>query len=257
MTATLPPAAFLLILLVVVVLVGSSLGLVGCGSTADTVPVDVPHAPRVSERVQVAYEVGRLLGSDSAASKAAGQRLMALDGEARTRFLAYVERLQGERDPRLLNVLDEQHALPTMAASARLDFLLWKASLPDRFYAMKAQSGLIDLARDEPDAVIARLRGGTGREGEILGVVLAVSGVQRAVPALIARYRGATDGRERAAAAEALGLLAGAERRPRPSGSAAEIRRDADLLQTWYREQAEQAEERSSVPPGPAPEGGR
>ncbi len=250
-TSRLPTARLLRLLPVVL------LGLVGCGSTADTVPADVPRAPRVPVRVQVGQEVGRLLGSDPDASKAAATRLMALDGEARERFLDYVGDLQGERDPRLLNVLDEQHALPAMPTAARLDFLLWKATVADRFYAIKARSSLLDLARDEPGAVIARLRQASGRRAEVLGVVLALGDVKQAVPALIERYRAAADVRERAAAAEALGLLAGDERRPRASGGAEEIQRDADQLAAWYREQLEQAEERSSVPPGPVPEGGR
>ncbi len=227
-----------------------------CGSTAEDVILDAPPAPRIPERVHVAEEVGRLLGPDAAVSRAAGRRLMALDGEPRQAFLDYVGELEGERDVRLLDVLDEQHALPEMPLEAQMDFLLWKAGREDRFYAMKARSRLMDIARDNPDAVIARLREG-GDGAEVLSVVLAVSGVQRSLPALIERYRLAGSQRERTAAAEALGMLAGDERRPRPSGSPAEIERDAASLSTWYREQLELAAERSSVPPAPESGGSR
>ncbi len=223
----------------------------GCGSTAADVRVDAPPVPRVPARMQVAEEVGRLLAPDPAVSKAAERRLISLDGDDRQAFLDYVETLQGERDLRLLNVLDEHHALPAMSVDEQLDFLLWKSARPERFYVMKAQSRLIDLAKKDPEALIARLGRG-GPSAEVLGVVLAVSKTTRALPALLERYRFPASQRERAAAAEALGLLAGAERRPRASGSREEIARDAAVLEAWYEEQLAIAAERSSVPPAPA-----
>ncbi len=228
----------------------------GCGSTGADVRVDAPTVPRIPARVQVAEEVGRLLSPDPAASKAAAQRLMALDGDQRQAFLDYVATLEGERDLRLLNVLDEQHALPEMSVKDQLDFLLWKAARPERFFVMKAQSRLIDFAKKDPDALIERLRQG-GPSAEVLGVVLAVSKTQKALPALLERYRFPATQRERSAAAEALGLLAGAERRPRASGTREEIARDAEVLEAWYQEQLEIAAERSSVPPPTAGGGGR
>ncbi len=232
------------------------LGLGACGSTVEDVRVDVPPVPRIPERVQIAQDVGQLLAPDPERSKAAGRRLMALDGEDRQRFLDYVATLEGERDLRLLNVLDEQHALPEMSVGDQLDFLLWKSAHPERFYVMKAQSRLIDLARKQPDAIIGRLGEG-GRNAELLGVVLALAGTQQAMPALIERYELAESQRERAAAAEALGILAGEERRPRPSGTREEIARDAAALEAWYAEQLELAAERSAVPPPTEGEGVR
>ena len=206
----------------------------GCGSTAADVRVDAPTVPRVPERVQVAEQVGRLLSPDPERSKTASQRLMALEGERLQEFLEYVKTLEGERDLRLLNVLDEHHALPPMATADQLDFLLWKAGHPERFYVMKAQSRLLDMARADPDPLIERVRAG-GEGADVLGVVLAVSKTQKALPALLERYRGATTQRERAATAEALGILAGEERRPRASGTREEIARDAAALEAWYR----------------------
>jgi len=220
----------------------------GCGSTAADVRLDAPTVPRVPERVQVAEEVGRLLSPDPALSKAAARRLVALEGERQEEFLAYAKTLEGERDPRLLNVLDEHQALPAMPTAERIDFLLWKAARPERFYVMKAQSRLIDLAREDPDALIARVQEG-GEGADVLAVVLAVTRTQKALPALLGRYRDATSQRERAATAEALGILAGEERRPRASGTPEEIAGDAATLEAWYREQLDLAAERSSVPP--------
>ena len=107
---------------------------------------------------------------------------------------------------------------------------------------MKAQSRLIDLAKTNPDPIIARVRA-DAPGADVLGVVLAITRTLPAVPALIERYRSTADPRSRAAAAEALGLFAGEEFRPRPSGSPTEIGRDAETLEAWYREEIEREED--------------
>ncbi len=226
------------------------LGLAACGSPGRDLVVRVEPAPVMPASYPVGAEVGRLLSADPAISKAAEARLIALDGEAKAGLLTYVATLGAERDLRLLHVLDEHHALPELPIEAHLDFLLWKAARPERFYVMKAQSRLIDLARADPAPLIARLeRGAPG--SDVLAVVLAVSGTRQAVPALVDRYRHAVHGTERAAAAEALGMLAGATRRPRATGSAAQIARNADALDAWYREQLD-LEAEAAAATGPA-----
>lgn len=214
------------------------LGVAACGSPGRDVVVDVAPAPKVPPRLEVAQEVGRLLSSDPATSKAAERRLLALTDEDRDRFLAYAATLHGEHDMRLLNVLDEQQALPDLPPDVHLDFLLWKAARPERFYVVKAQSRLMGMARKDPAPLIARMqRGGPGTD--VLEIALALSGRPEAFDALLARYRGASGTRDRAAAAEALGLLAGAEHRPRASGSPAEIEHDAAALEAWHKEKLE------------------
>ena len=211
-----------------------------CGSPGRDLVVDVPDVPVIVPRYEVGAEVGRLLSADPTSSQDAEARLIALVEEPRERFLAYAASLQGERDMRLLHVLDEHHALPELTPTERLDFLLWKAARPERFYVMKAQSRLMEMAREDPAPLIARLRE-AGPGSDMLGVALAMSGRREAFPVLLDRYRAAPTPGERAGLAEALGILAGEERRPRATGSAAEIARDAAALEAWYRDQLERA----------------
>jgi hypothetical protein len=212
----------------------------GCGTPGRNLRVDVGPAPEHTPTVRMGEEIGRLLSPDPEVSRAAEQRLIALDLAGRDRLVAHAATLEGERDVRLLNVLDEHHALPDMPPQALLDFLLWKARRPERFYVMKAQSRLLDMARTEPDAMLVRLAGG-GPDFGILAVVLGLAGRREAMAVLLERYRHTTSDRERAAAAEALGQLAGAALRPRPRGSARDIARDADALEDWYERTREQA----------------
>lgn len=221
-----------------------------CGTPGQDLEVKVAPAPVMPASYPVGVEVGRLLSADPATSEAAQARLIALDGEDKRAFLSYVQTLGAERDLRLLHVLDEHHALPDMPTEARLDFLLWKAARPERFYVMKAQSRLIDMARADPKPLTQRLEQGASGS-EVLAVVLALSGTYEAFPALIRRYRTTTDAGERAAAAEAIGILAGNARRPRATGSNAEIRRNADALDAWYQERLDREDEAAATA-GPA-----
>ena len=209
-----------------------------CGTPGQDLDVRVQPAPQVQPEYLVGAEVGRLLSPDDQVSKAAERRLVALTGERKDRLLTYVATLEGERDVRLLNVLDEHHALPEMTTQEQIEFLLWKASQPERFYSMKAQSRLIDIARRDPQALIDRLDQG-GPNVDVLGVVLAITRTEEAVPALLRRYRTTRDSRARSATAEALGMIAGDERRPRPSGRAQDIERDAAAIEAWYQERQE------------------
>jgi len=220
----------------------------GCGTPGQDLVVDVDPAPVLPSSYPVGEEIGRLLSSDPAASEAAEARLIALDGARKQQLLSYAQTLKGERDLRFLHVLDEHHALPPLTPQERLDFLLWKAARPERFYVMKAQSRLMDMARRDPTPLIARLQSGAPG-GDTLAIVLGVSGTREAFPVLLERYRTAFGARERAAAAEALGMLQGAGRTPRLQGGAREIARDADELEAWYREQLEMEAEAASGPP--------
>ena len=82
-----------------------------------------------------------------------------------------------------------------------------------------------------------------------LAIVLGVTQTRSAFPALLDRYRNAYDVAQRAAPAEALGMLVGSGRAPRVNGSPQEIARDADALESWYREQLEIEAERAAGPP--------
>jgi hypothetical protein len=221
-----------------VLLGAAAVTLAACTTPGQDLDVRVRSAPVVAPEVQIGAEVGRLLAPDEQTSRAAQRRLVALTGEDRDRLLTYAKTLRQERDPRLLNVLDEHHALPELGTRERIEFLLWKAHLPERFYAMKAQSRLIDMARSDPAPLIARLAEG-GDRVDVLSVVLAITKTRSAVPVLLQRYRTTTDPRTRSTAAEALGRIAGEERRPRPSGSPEDIERDAQIIRDWYEEQLE------------------
>lgn len=219
-----------------------SSALFGCGTPGQDLQIHPEPAPRISQEVQVGAEVGRLLSADPDVSKSAERRLIALTGEDLERFLAYARTLQGEHDLRLLNVLDEHHALPSLETEALLDFLLWKSTRPERFYRMKAQSRLIDMATSDPRPLIRRLGVG-GTEVNVLAVVLAITRTEAAVPTLLQRYRTTADSASRAAAAAALGMIAGEEYRPRPSGRQQDLDRDAASIEAWYRERLEMQED--------------
>lgn len=223
-----------------------------CGTPGQDLVIDVEPSPVLPASYPVAEEVGRLLSADSATSEAAETRLIALDGERRDRLLAYASTIPTERDLRWLHVLDEHHALPDLTADERLDFLLWKAARPERTQAMKAQSQLMDMAREDPAPLIARIQAGAAGS-DVLAVVLGLANTRAAVPALLARYRAARDARERAAPAEALGMLWDGGRGPRVHAARSEIARDADRIETWYREQTEGGRDATARPPEGAP----
>lgn len=222
--------------------------LTACGTPGQDLRVDVAPAPVLPASYPVGEDVGRLLSADPDVSGAAEARLLALDGERREALLTYAKTLPRERDLRWLHVLDEHHALPELAPEDRLDFLLWKTARPERTFAMKAQSQLMDMAREDPTPLIARMRAGEPGS-DVLAIVLGVTQTRSAFPALLDRYRNAYDVGQRAAPAEALGMLVGSGRAPRVNGSPQEIARDADALESWYREQLEIEAERAAGPP--------
>jgi hypothetical protein len=205
-----------------------------CGTPGRNVIVDLEDAPEPLPSRLVAQEVARQLSSDPEASSRAAAALTTLDEEGREALLEHAAGIPNERDPRWLNVLDENRALPDLPPEALVDFLLWKVSRPEPFYVMKAQSRLLDLARSEPDVMLARLAAG-GRGAEAIAVALALAGERRAVLPLLARYRGARNDQERRVAAEALARLVGEERRPRLQGSAQDIEQDAQEILEWYQ----------------------
>ena len=221
---------------------GMGLALGACGTPGQDLTIQVAPAPPISPEVQVGAEVGRLLSPDAGISKQAERRLLALTGEDLERFLAYALALEGESDMRLFNILDEHHALPELGSGVLLSFLLWKSAPPERFYRMKAQSRLIVMATADPEPLIQRLGVG-GKEVDVLAAVLATTQTEAAVPALLQRYRSTGNPRSRAAAAAALGVIAGEEHRPRPSGRAQDLERDATAIEAWYRERLEMKED--------------
>lgn len=226
---------------VLLVLPALALACAACGTPGRTLQVDVPSARSPSVATQMGEEVGRLLSPDPEVSRAAEGRLLGLDPEGRERLIAYAATLEAERDVRLLNVLDEHHALPEMPAEDTLDFLLWKGTRPERYYVIKAQSRLMDMARSDPAPLVERLRREERGFG-LLAVVLALNDRREAVPPLLARYRTTADVRERRAAAEALARLV-PEHAPRAAGPPAEIARDAEAIDAWFRKQQEAAAE--------------
>lgn len=231
-----------------VLTVGLAALLCACGTPGSNVAVNVPVAPVVKQDVRIAEAVGELLSSDARESEAALQQLLQLDESQRADLIAYRDQIPNERDPRWLNVLDEYHALPELDAKDQLDFLVWKAGRPEPFFVMKAQSRLLDMARDNPEALIDRLEAG-GDGSEVLAVALALSGERRAVPALLTRYRYPQQPDERRAAVEALAQLVGEERRPRLRGTREEMERDALAIESWYQEQQALASAEEEEPP--------
>jgi hypothetical protein len=210
----------------------ATLPLAACGTPGRNVPVELPAAPEPLASRLIAREVGRLLSASPEESSRAERRLTALDEDGRAALRVHAATIPGERDPRWLNVLDENHALGPLPPDVELEYLLWKASREESFYVMKAQSRLLDLARSQPDLLIARMARG-GRGAEALAVALALADERRAIPPLLARYENARSLEERRVAAEALARLVGDDLRPRLQGSDAELRRDADAIRGW------------------------
>lgn len=212
--------------------------LIACGTPGRNVPVELEPAPKPLPSRLVALEVGRLLSADTDESRAAERRLTTLDEAGRAALLEHAARIPLERDPRWLNVLDENHALPPLPPEEEMEYLLWKVSREEPFYVMKAQSRLLDLARTQPDLCLARLARG-GRGAEAIAVALALAGELRAVRPLLARYVSASTLEERRVAAESLGRLLGDDLRPRLQGGVDEIRHDADAIERWLAEHPE------------------
>lgn len=210
--------------------------LAACATPGRNVTVHVPaaRAPTTAERM--AAEVGRLLSPDADVSEAASHRLRKLDETELAALLAHAKRIPTERDPRWLDVLDENHALPPLAPEEELDFLLWKTGRDDPYAVMKAQSRLLDLARTEPDVLLGRLeRGGEGSEP--IAVALGLVGERRALRPLIAQYRAAREVGERRALVEAMTPLVGASRRPPSEGPPEALERAAAALEAWLATQ--------------------
>lgn len=205
----------------------------GCGTPGRNVPVDVGQAPEPHPDRLVALEAGHLLSADPEESLAAERRLTTLDEIGRRALQRHADAIPNERDPRWLNVLEENQMLPPLPPAADLEYLLWKVTRDESFYVTKAQGRLLVLAGTHPDLLLDRLaRGGRGTES--LAVALAMARETRAVPPLLARYRGARSPAERRVATEALALLAGEAHRPRLTGTEAQIERDAAEIQRWY-----------------------
>lgn len=212
------------------------------------VPIDVPPAQAVSEDDRVARQVGRLLSSDADAVRAAEASLTRLDADGRKALEAQAKRIPNEKDPRWLRVLDENQMLPDLSVDERIDLWLWACSRPEKWIVMKAQDRLLVLAREHPEAFIARLSApGEGRE--ILVIALAHAGRRDAVPVVLEIYKNPTNAREQKAAAEALAILAGEERRPRADGTPEEKARDAARLEAWWKQtEGSDMEEERVVP---------
>lgn len=201
-----------------------------CGSSVPVV-LEAPHAPDASTRVSLA--VGDLLSADPARSAAAERRLLALDEEERAALVRHAARIATERDPRWLHVLDEAALLPALSPGERTAFLLWKAQRPEPSFAMRAQAGLVEQARQDPRPLLAELARGTPAV-DALVAALVVAERRDVVPALTQRYLATDDEDERRELAEALASLVGEDLRPRPSGSPEQRAGDAEaLLKRW------------------------
>ena len=216
------------LLLVLLLIVGPA-----CRGGSRRVSLDLPQAPQPLATDLVGAQVGRLLSADEAASRAAENRLTTLDADGQKALLRHAETIPEERDPRWLLVLEENHALPELAASDEIAYLVWKAGRAETYYVMKAQGRLLDLARTNPDDVLRALE--TGAEGrDVLAVALALAGERRAFPPLRALYAEATSPADRRVAAEALTQLTGGEVQPRVLGSPADIAASAERLDAWW-----------------------
>ena len=212
----------------------SAAGLASCGSPGQRMPVNVPEAVAPSEEAQVSRNVGLLLGPDPVASREAAARLESLDEKGRISLAAQARAIPRERDPRWLKVLDANGLLPALTPDERLDYLVWCAGRPEQGSVLRAQAGLLELARHDPDRLIVRLgRPGPGRDA--IALALAQARVLRAVPALLELYRRPADVAERRAAAEALATLAGERQRPRVDATEADLAADAGRLEAWWQ----------------------
>ena len=179
--------------------------------------------------------MGDLLSSNAVASVAAEGALLNLDDAHRAALAVNARRIPTERDPRWRNVLYQNGLLPNVTPDERLDLLVWAASRPSQVDVVKAQNELLDMAAKDPDLLLARLgRPGPGRD--VIAVALSFAHERRAVPALVALYRGPSSPVERRAAAAALARLAGNDLAPRPDASDDERAKDAARLSAWYRE---------------------
>ncbi len=213
--------------------------LAACGTPGRNVPVELAAAPEPLASSLVGQQVGRLLSADPDESRRAERRLTALDEAGREALLAHAAKIPTERDPRWLNVLDENRALPPLSSEQELEYLLWKVSREEPFYVMKAQSRLLDLARTQPGLLVARMARG-GRGAEAIAVALALADERRAIRPLLARYENARSLQERRVAAESLAQLLDDDLRPRLQGSDAQIRSDADAIRRWLEEHPEE-----------------
>ena len=206
----------------------------GCGSAGARIPVDVPAARAPLASDEVAREVGLLLSSDPRASREAEAVLLSLDMDGRKALAEHARKIPTEKDLRWRNVLDENGLLADLPVEERIDLLIWKVSRSEPVLVLKAQNGLLDIARKDPAPLLARLkRPAPGRD--VIAVTLANAGLRPAVPALLDLYRTAPRPDERRAAAAALGRLAGENLQPRAEGSPVERERDAQLVESWYR----------------------
>lgn len=207
-----------------------------CSAPEKRVPLDVPGARAPTTTARVGEEVARLLGSDRAASEAAARELEHLDDDGREALAAHAKTIPLETDPRWLSVLDFHGLLPDAGPAARARLLGWQASRRDKSLVWRAQSGLLDLARTQPDALIGVLGDAAYPARDAVAIALADAGEKRSVPALVELYRAPRTPVERRAASLALGRLAGEERRPRVDATDAERARDVERLLAWYRE---------------------
>lgn len=206
-----------------------------CAAPEKRVRLDVPAAEAPTSATRVGEEVAKLLSPDVATSDAAARVLEGLDEDGRKALAAHAKTIPNEPDPRWLTALEFNGLLTGLAPSARVRLLCWQSAQRDARRVWRAQSGLLDLARSHPDALLAALADPACLSRDAVAVALADAGERRAIPALVEIYRSPTNLAEGRAASLALGRLAGSERRPRDDATDADRARDADRLLTWYR----------------------
>jgi hypothetical protein len=203
-----------------------------CAGPGENACVDVPPPRAPTPRQEVERLVGDLLSSDERRSREAQATLRSLDGERRRALEAHARAVPSERDPRWLAALDENGLLRDATPAERLDLLLWKASREGPG-AAEARAALLEAARGDPTPLLERLgREGPGRDA--LATALGEARVERAVPPLLALYRGPKTPAERKAASAALGAIAGDALRPRVEGTDEEREADAARVEEWY-----------------------
>ena len=214
---------------------GLGLALAACSTVGSRVPSDLPVAPTPTAADEVATWVGALLSADRTASAAAGCWLSNLDAPHRQAFVDHAKRIPAERDSRWRAVLEEAGLLGEVGTEERIDLLVWRATRPCPVEVLKAQNGLLDLARQDPTPLLARLsRTGPGRDA--IAIALASAGERRAVPMLLDLYRTSASAVERRAAASALARLAGRDLAPHADGSPDERSADATRTAAWFEE---------------------
>lgn len=216
-----------------------------CASSAARALVDAPAATHWTEDARVAREVGRLLGGDAAASRAAEAVLLALDDAGRASLLRHAARVPTERDRRWLHILDAYGRLPALSAEEAVDLRLWQALRTDPGSAARGRAALAELARRDPAPLLARLSP-DAPGAAVIALALADAHAVATGPAILDLYVAAPTPALRRAAAAALDRLVAPARGPDPDALGLDLVAEAARVASLVRDRAAREAPRST-----------